>query len=77
MVCSIDGSDPALNLEIIRLRNAASVSALTRRNGLGAMDVASLQKAADTYHKLGMVARPLDVARVVSQDLLPARGEQG
>lgn len=75
---AIDGSDPALNLEIIRLRNAASVSELTRRNGLGAIDVASLQAAADTYRKLGLIDKPLDVARVVSQDLLPGRrGEPG
>ena len=69
---AIDGSDPALNLEIIKLRNAASVSELTRRQGLGTMDVASLQAAADTYRKLGLVQKPIDVARVVSNDLLPA-----
>ncbi|GAB3647548.1 ABC transporter substrate-binding protein [Ramlibacter alkalitolerans] len=75
---AIDGTDPALNLEIIKLRNAASVSALTRRNGLGALDVASLQAAADTYRKLGLVGKPIDVSRVVSQDLLPGRrGEPG
>jgi NitT/TauT family transport system substrate-binding protein len=70
---AIDGSDPALNLEIIKLRNAASVSALTKRNGLGALDLASLQAAADTYRKLGMLQQPIDVAKVVSQDLLPGR----
>jgi len=75
---AIDGTDPALNLEIIKLRNAASVSALTRRNGLGALDVASLQGAADTYRRLGLVQKPLDVGKVVSQDLLPGRrGEPG
>lgn len=75
---AIDGSDPGLNLEIIKLRNAASVSELTRRSGLGTMDVASLQAAADTYRKLGLLQKPLDVARVVSQDLLPGRrGEPG
>jgi NitT/TauT family transport system substrate-binding protein len=73
---AIDGSDAALNLEIIRLRNAASVSTLTRREGLGALDVATLQTAADTYRKLGLLSRPLDVRQVVSPDLLPARGGQ-
>jgi NitT/TauT family transport system substrate-binding protein len=68
---AIDGSDPTLNLEIIKLRNAASVSALTRRNGLGALDVASLQAAAETYRKLGLLQKPIDVSKVVSQDLLP------
>jgi NitT/TauT family transport system substrate-binding protein len=75
---AIDGTDPALNLEIIRLRNAASVSALTRRDGLGALDLASLQAAADTYRKLGLLQKPIEVAKVVSQDLLPRRrGEPG
>jgi NitT/TauT family transport system substrate-binding protein len=75
---AIDGTDPALNLEIIKLRNAASVSPLTQRNGLGALDIASLQGAADTYRKLGMLQKPLDVSKVVSQDLLPGRrGEPG
>jgi NitT/TauT family transport system substrate-binding protein len=75
---AIDGTDPALNLEIIRLRNAASVSDLTRRSGLGSMDIASLQAAADTYRKLGLIAKPLDVSKSVSQDLLPnRRGEPG
>ncbi|HET8745797.1 MAG TPA: ABC transporter substrate-binding protein [Ramlibacter sp.] len=75
---AIDGTDPALNLEIIKLRNAASVSALTKRNGLGALDVTSLQAAADTYRKLGLLQKPLDAGKVVSQDLLPGRrGDAG
>lgn len=75
---AIDGTDPALNLEIIRLRNAASVSDLTRRQGLGTMDVPALQQAADVYRKLGLIGKPIDVSKVVAQDLLPARkGDAG
>jgi len=75
---AIDGTDPSLNLDIIKLRNEASVSELTRKSGLGTLDVASLQAAADTYRKLGFVQQPLDVAKVVSNDLLPGRkGEPG
>lgn len=75
---AIDGTDPAVNLEIIKLRNASSVSELTRKQGLGAIDVASLQGAADTYRKLGLIGKPIDVSKVVSQDLLPGRkGEPG
>lgn len=75
---AIDATDPALALEIIKLRNAASISELTRRQGLGSMDVASLQAAADTYRKLGLVQKPIDVSRHVSADLLPGRkGEPG
>ena len=70
---AIDGSDPQLNLELIKLRNASSVSALTRDNGLGALDLASLQKAADVYRQLGLVQRQLDMSQVVAADLLPGR----
>jgi len=68
---AIDGSDPTLNLEIVRLRNAASVSSLTQKSGLGTMDVATLQAAADTYRRLGLIQRPIDLGEVVADDLLP------
>jgi len=68
---AIDGSDPAVNLEIIKLRNASSVSDLTRKQGLGTIDVAALQKAADAYRQLGMLQKPIDVKQVVANDLLP------
>jgi NitT/TauT family transport system substrate-binding protein len=70
---AIDGTDPAMNLEIIRLRNASSVSTTTQKSGLGAFDLDSLQKAADAYRKLGLVQRDIKVSDVVSQDLLPGR----
>lgn len=72
-VRAIDGSDPALNLAIIKLRNASSQSAVTARQGLGALDLASLQQAADVYRKLGMIDKPLRMAEVVATDLLPGR----
>ncbi|AEG93370.1 ABC transporter substrate-binding protein [Ramlibacter tataouinensis] len=68
---AIDASDPALALEIIQLRNAATVSDRTRREGLGALDVATLQRAADVYRQLGLVQRPIDISQVVAGDLLP------
>lgn len=70
---AIDGKDEAINLDVIRLRNLSSVSATTRKKGLGAFDMAVLQKAADTYQALGLVQRIINVSEVVSQDLLPAR----
>lgn len=70
---AIDGTDPAMNLEIVRLRNASSVSPMTQKNGLGAFDVASLQKAADAYRKLGLVQREIKIADAISADLLPGR----
>ena len=70
---AIDGSDPALNLDVIRLRNTATVSPLTQRLGLGAMDLPSLQAAADAYRKLGLIERPIRMADVVVSDLLPGK----
>ena len=70
---AIDGTDRATNLEVIRLRNASSVSPATARNGLGAFDLRSLQAAADAYRKLGLVEREIKVADVVSTELLPGR----
>ena len=70
---AIDGSDAALALGIIRLRNAASVSPLTQKQGLGAIDTDSLQAAADAYQKLGLIQRRINVADVVSSALLPGR----
>ena len=73
MKYAIDGTDRATNLEVIRLRNAATVSAATAKNGLGAFDLESLQKAADAYRKLGLIEHDIKVPDVVSTELLPAK----
>jgi NitT/TauT family transport system substrate-binding protein len=70
---AIDGQNPAINLEIIKLRNASSVSPLTQQRGLGAIDVETLQRGAQVYKQLGLISRDLRMADVVSQDLLPGR----
>jgi NitT/TauT family transport system substrate-binding protein len=72
---AIDGTDPSINLEVVKLRNASSVSDMTRKTGLGAMDLAALQKAADAYQKLGLIEHPIKVADVTSQELLPGRSQ--
>lgn len=66
---AIDGTDRAINLEIIRLRNAASIADGARP--LGAFDLASLQRAADAYRALGLIQNPLDIAASVDTSLLP------
>jgi NitT/TauT family transport system substrate-binding protein len=70
---AIDGQYPAINLEIIKLRNASSVSPLTQQRGLGAIDIDTLQKGAQVYRQLGLITRDLRMTDVVSQDLLPGR----
>jgi NitT/TauT family transport system substrate-binding protein len=70
---AIDGQNEAVNLEVIRLRNASSVSPLTQRQGLGALDLDALQKGADTWKKIGLIQNDLRMRDVVSSDLLPGR----
>jgi len=65
---AIDGTDAAVNLEVIKLRNASSVA---QGRALGAFDLDSLQKAADAYRALGLIQQPIDVKAVVDTRLLP------
>lgn len=69
---AIDGKDEKVNLEVIKLRNASTISAETEENGLGAMDVSVLQQGADTYQQLGLVKNKLDLSQVVTEELLEA-----
>jgi NitT/TauT family transport system substrate-binding protein len=70
---AINGQNEAVNLEVIKLRNATSVSPLTQKNGLGAIDVDMLQKGAVAWKQIGLIERDLDMKAVVSQDLLPGK----
>ena len=70
---AIDGQNEAINLEVIKLRNASSVSAITAQRGLGAFDLPLLQKGAQAYKAFGVVQRDIKITDVVSQDLLPAK----
>lgn len=68
---AIDGQNPATNLEVIKLRNLSSVSVNTMKNGLGAFDLAALQKGAQAYKVFGAIQRDIKISDVVAQDLLP------
>jgi len=68
---AINGRDEALNLEIIKLRNLSTVSPTTDAKGLGHFDFEPMQKGADTFHKLGLIGKPLDMGQVVKSDLIP------
>ncbi len=70
---AINGQNEAVNLEVIKLRNASSVSPLTQQKGLGAIDVDMLQKGAEAWKKIGLIQRELKMKDVVSQELLPGR----
>jgi len=70
---AIDGKDPAINLEIIKLRNQSSVSVNTQKNGLGSFDMLALQKGAHSYKAFGVIQRDIKISDVISQDLLPGK----
>ncbi len=70
---AIDGQNEAINLEVIKLRNLSAVSPLTQKQGLGAIDIETLQKGADAWKKIGLIQRELKMKDVVSSDLLPAK----
>jgi NitT/TauT family transport system substrate-binding protein len=70
---AINGQNEAVNLQVIKLRNATSVSPLTQQKGLGAVDVEMLQKGARAWKQIGLIERELDMKAVVSQDLLPGK----
>ncbi|MBT2756829.1 ABC transporter substrate-binding protein [Mesobacillus foraminis] len=72
---AIDGKDEKQNLEIIKLRNASSVSPETEERGLGAIDSKILQEGADTYQQLGLVKNKLEMDQVVSEELLGEAGK--
>ncbi|QNP49306.1 ABC transporter substrate-binding protein [Diaphorobacter aerolatus] len=68
---AIDGTQRDVNLEIIKLRNAASLPTAGGVARLGNFDLAALQKGADTYRALGMIQRAIQVTDVVDTSLLP------
>jgi NitT/TauT family transport system substrate-binding protein len=65
---AIDGKDQKHNLDIIKLRNEASVSKATSERGLGAIEVDVLQQGADSYKKLGLIDQDLHMSEVIVED---------
>ena len=68
---AINGRKEAINLEIIKIRNLSAVSPTTDKKGLGHFDLDLLQKGADTFKKLGLIKKRIDISRVVISDLIP------
>ena len=67
---AIDGKDEKHNLEIIKLRNIASISEKTSEKGLGALEVDVLQQGADIYKELGLIDKDLHMSEVIVEDLM-------
>jgi len=66
-----DGQDVRRNLEIIKLRNASTVSEGTRQHGLGWFDLPLLQRVGQTYLELGLLKKPLEVTALFTNRFLP------
>ncbi|MBI4737063.1 MAG: ABC transporter substrate-binding protein [candidate division NC10 bacterium] len=58
---AIDGQDVKRNLEIIRIRNASTVSEGTKKHGLGWFDMDVLRRVEKTYLELGLLKKRVDV----------------
>jgi NitT/TauT family transport system substrate-binding protein len=70
---TVNGKNETVNLAIIKLRNASSVSPTTAKMGLGHFDMDVLQQGADTYLGFGLIKRKIDVKTVVRSDLIPPK----
>ena len=70
---ALDGQNESANLEVIKLRNATSVSPVTQQKGLGAFDMNVIQKGANAYKAFGLIQSDIKVTDVISQDLLPGK----
>ena len=70
---ALDGQNESANLEVIKMRNASSVSPMTHQKGLGAFDMGVIQKGANAYKAFGLIQRDVKVADVISQDLIPSK----
>ena len=70
---ALDGQNETANLEVIKLRNATSVSPVTQQKGLGAFDMNVIQKGANAYKAFGLIQRDIKVTDVISLDLLPGK----
>jgi NitT/TauT family transport system substrate-binding protein len=56
-----DGQDVKRNLEIIKIRNASTVSEGTGKHGLGWFDLEVLKRVEKTFLELGLLKKPVDV----------------
>jgi NitT/TauT family transport system substrate-binding protein len=65
-----NAKDPQQNLEIIKLRNAATVHEGPTRHGLGWFDFDLLERVEQTYRELGLIKSKLDVRRLFTNDLV-------
>jgi NitT/TauT family transport system substrate-binding protein len=67
---AVDGQNPAVSLEIVKLRNASTVNDDTRARGLGWFNVDILKLSEQALFDLGFTKNRIDVAQVFTNELL-------
>ncbi|MCZ6872275.1 MAG: ABC transporter substrate-binding protein [bacterium] len=67
---AINGKDPKTNLEIIKIRNASSVSDYTDEHGLGWFDLDLLIEVEKTFRSLGLTKQHIDMSALFTNDMV-------
>lgn len=67
---AVNADDPEENLEMVRLRNEATVSAATAEHGLGWFELDLLRDQAGKYRELGLVEDPIDVDALYTNEFV-------
>ena len=69
---AMDGQDVRRNLEIIKIRNASTVSEGTKRNGLGWFDLDVLARVEKAYLELGLLKKHLETNAIFTNRFVQA-----
>jgi NitT/TauT family transport system substrate-binding protein len=67
---AIDGKDPVKVMGSLKLRILTSQSAMTRKHGLGWVDIGPLQECAQVYKSAGFIKNDIDLNAIVTNDLV-------
>ncbi len=67
-----DGQDVRRNLDIVKIRNASTVSEGTKQHGLGWFDLPLLGRVEKTYFELGLLKRRLDTNAIFTNRYVQA-----
>jgi NitT/TauT family transport system substrate-binding protein len=67
---AIDGKDPARVAASMKLRLACSQDANTQKNGLGWIDIPSLQAGQKIYKDAGFIKNDIDASKIATNELI-------
>ena len=67
---AVDGKDPARVAASMKLRLACSQNANTQKNGLGWIDIPSLQEGQKIYKDAGFIKNDIDASKIATNELI-------